>query len=157
MKILSIFVFIVVILGGVWFLINENQTEEIIDIDEVAILDEFNMGEEDISREDISGQGFYGDYSEDKLALANEGDVVLFFRASWCPSCRALDQNIEANLSNLPADLTILKLDYDTETELKRKYGVTTQHTLVLVDANGNEIKKWTGGSTLESIIANLN
>jgi thiol-disulfide isomerase/thioredoxin len=97
--------------------------------------------------------GLYAPYEASKLAMANSGDVVLFFKASWCPSCRALDSHIKANLESIPSGLTILELDYDTATTLKQQYGVTTQHTLVQVDANGKLIKKWNGGSTVASIV----
>ncbi|HMO78215.1 MAG TPA: thioredoxin family protein [Candidatus Paceibacterota bacterium] len=99
--------------------------------------------------------GAYEVYSAEKLAAA-AGDVVIFFNATWCPSCRALKADIEANLSAIPAGTTILTADYDTETELKKKYGVTTQHTLVQVDTNGNLIKKWSGGSKLENLLAEV-
>ncbi len=100
--------------------------------------------------------GLYAPYEASKLVMANNGDVVLFFKASWCPSCRALDSNIKANLATLPADLTILEVDYDTAIDLRQQYGVTTQHTLVQVDAEGILIKKWSGGSTVASIVAQV-
>lgn len=87
---------------------------------------------------------------------AERGDVVLFFRASWCPSCRALDADITKNLEGAPDGLTILDIDYDTATELRQRYGVTTQHTLVQVAADGTLIKKWSGGSTLASVVAQV-
>jgi len=101
-----------------------------------------------------AGVGSYGVYSPEKIALAKTDDVVLFFHASWCPSCRTLNTDIEKNVSMIPASMTILKADYDKETELKKKYGVTTQHTLVQVDKDGNLIKKWSGGSKLENLIS---
>ena len=100
--------------------------------------------------------GTYTEYNEALLAKAEEGKVVLFFKASWCSTCRALDKNINANLDNLPEDVTILEVDYDSETELRRKYGVTLQHTLVQVDANGEMIKKWTGGNTLDTTLGQI-
>jgi len=100
--------------------------------------------------------GSYEVYSFEKIARAAEGDVVLFFHASWCPSCRALNADIEKNISSIPGGLSILKVDYDKETELKNKYGVTTQHTLVQVNKDGNLIKKWSGSSKLENIISEM-
>jgi len=88
--------------------------------------------------------------------MAETGDVVLFFHASWCPSCKALNSDIEKNVGAIPAGVTILKTDYDKETELKKKYGVTTQHTLVQVDKDGNLIKKWSGGSKLENLLSEM-
>ena len=63
-----------------------------------------SFGEEkDIDMEEKSGVGSYEAYAPEKLALANSGDVVLFFRASWCPTCRALDADIKAHLNDIPA------------------------------------------------------
>jgi thioredoxin-like negative regulator of GroEL len=106
---------------------------------------------------ETSQKGSYEAYSADKIARAETGTVVLFFHAAWCPSCRGLNSNIESNINSIPADVTILKTDYDTQTELRQKYGVTTQHTLVQVDKDGNLIKKWSGGSTLDSILSQIN
>ena len=100
--------------------------------------------------------GSYESYAGDKLAYAETGNVVLFFRASWCPTCRALDKNIKENLSAIPTDLKILEVDYDNSQELKQKYGVTTQHTLVQVDKDGNMISKWSGSPTLLSLVAQV-
>jgi len=101
--------------------------------------------------------GSYEAYNSSKLAYAENGDVVLFFRASWCPSCRTLDKNIKENISNIPSGVIILDVDYDNSTDLKKKYGVTYQHTLVQVDSSGNMIAKWSGGSTLQDLVSKIN
>jgi len=107
--------------------------------------------------EDMMKSGSYEVYAPEKLARAETGDVVLFFHASWCPSCRGLNADIEQNLSAIPAGVSILKVDYDTETELKKKYGVTYQHTLVQVSADGTLIKKWSGSASLSSLVSQVN
>jgi thiol-disulfide isomerase/thioredoxin len=96
----------------------------------------------------------YVPYTTSAVATyAAQGDVVLFFRASWCPGCRALNADITKNIESGPAGLTILDVDYDAATALRQQYGVTTQHTLVQVAADGTLIKKWSGGSTLASVV----
>lgn len=101
--------------------------------------------------------GTYEAYSPEKIALAAaKGNVVLNFTAAWCPTCRALEANINANLANIPSNLTILKVDYDNSTALKKKYGVTYQHTMVQVDKDGNLIKKWMGSPTLVAFVAEV-
>lgn len=102
-------------------------------------------------------KGSYEAYGPEKLVKADTGRMVLFFRASWCPTCKALDSNLKANLNSIPEGITILDVDYDNSAELKKKYGVTYQHTLVEVDSKGNMLKKWSGGETLDSVIKNLN
>ena len=101
--------------------------------------------------------GSYEVYSASKIAMASDShDVVLFFRASWCPSCKAVDADIKAHLQDIPATLTVLDVDYDNSAELKQKYGVTYQHTFVQVDAQGNLIAKWSGSPTLSSLVAKV-
>lgn len=100
--------------------------------------------------------GRYETYDESKLSFAETGKVVLFFKANWCSSCRALEKNILKNKQSIPEDLAILTLNYDTEIALRKKYGVTTQHTLVQVDSQGNMIGKWIGSPTLNDVVARL-
>tara|TARA_B100000508_G_C11461538_1_gene279481 strand:- start:2654 stop:3265 length:612 start_codon:yes stop_codon:yes gene_type:complete len=104
-----------------------------------------------------SEPGVYTDYDPALLANASSGDVVLFFHAKWCPSCRALESDIKSNLGAIPSDVTIMVVDFDTAQDLKVKYGVNRQHTLVQVDANGNEIKKLTGlTNSLSQVVGQL-
>ena len=92
----------------------------------------------------MAEHGSYESYSPEKIATkAAIGDVVLFFRASWCPTCRAIDADIKAHVADIPSNLTILDVDYDNSTDLKKKYGVTLQSTMVQVDKDGTLIKKW--------------
>ncbi|MBI2356814.1 thioredoxin family protein [Candidatus Dojkabacteria bacterium] len=87
--------------------------------------------------------GTYTTYSPTKLK-ANVTNV-LFFYADWCPSCRGFDSDLVLNINRIPKDLNILRVDYDTETKLKKKYSVTLQHTLILVDEKGELLEKFDG------------
>jgi thiol-disulfide isomerase/thioredoxin len=100
--------------------------------------------------------GQYVAYDAAKLAFAKEGKVVLFFRASWCPTCRALDADIRTNQSQIPKNVLILDVDYDKSAELKKQYGVTYQHTLVQVDADGKMIAKWSGSEGLKELLSGV-
>ena len=153
-KVILIITTTIVVLGLVVFIVSSgedpmqstsssNRTEPS-QVDETA-----SSNSNSASEQSALTPGAYEDYSPDKLANTS-GDKVLFFHAKWCPTCRALDQNIRAGV--VPDGVTIFKLDYDTETELAKKHGVTFQHTLVQVDDNGNQIKKWAGSYTIEQI-----
>lgn len=100
--------------------------------------------------------GTYTSYSTDKVASAGQNKTVLFFHAAWCPTCRTLDKDINNSLNDIPAGIQILKTNYDTEKDLKKKYGVTYQHTFVQVDPNGNLIKTWGGGNKLENVLGQI-
>lgn len=89
---------------------------------------------------------------QDEMADRSGTAVVLFFHASWCPDCRATESAIEE--SGVPDGLTVVKVDFDGETELRRQYGVTQQHTFVQIGPDGSEIRKWTGSADGEAILA---
>ena len=93
----------------------------------------------------------YATYQADPGAYAG-GDVVLFFHATWCPSCKATDESLTG--TGVPDGLTVVKVDYDSATDLKKKHKITYQHTFVEVDADGNELAKWSGSVTGEEIKA---
>lgn len=100
--------------------------------------------------------GSYEPYDASKLAAVGAGKALLFFRASWCPTCRTLDTDIRHRADDIPAGVTIFDVDYDRYPELKERYGVTIQHTLVQVAADGTEITKWVGGANLGDILWKL-
>jgi len=91
------------------------------------------------SAETTASPGVYVDYYDGAIA-ETAGLKVLFFHASWCPKCRALDADIEANA--VPDGMTIFKVDFDTATALRQQYGVTLQTTIVYVDDDGDLLTK---------------
>jgi thioredoxin 1 len=98
-----------------------------------------------------SGYITFEEYQSDQAAY-DGGDVVLFFNASWCPTCKRTVKNLEADPAAIPSDLTIVSVDYDSSGDLKQQYGVTYQHTFVQVDENGEQLAKWSGSETAEQI-----
>jgi len=91
------------------------------------------------------------DYQSDPRQF-DESDVVLFFHAPWCPTCQAAEQSLTSE--PVPAGLTIVKVDFDSELELRRKYGVTVQHTFVQVTPDGRELATWSGSRSATEIQA---
>jgi thiol-disulfide isomerase/thioredoxin len=169
MKKKLIIVSIIAILGVLIWIIIQNQSSETAnkDTDQSGKSDISNIAKDKVQENtspiiaqnsdntnDNTNPGMYATYDSSLLAKADNGDVVLFFRASWCPTCRALDTDIKAN--QIPDGLTILDINYDDSTELRKKYGVTVQHTLVKVNSKGELIKKWSGGNTLDTILKQI-
>jgi thiol-disulfide isomerase/thioredoxin len=89
-------------------------------------------------------------YEADAAKFHEAGDVVLFFNASWCPTCKATVESLDS--AGVPAGLTVVSVDYDAATDLKKQYGVTVQHTFVQVDEQGNEVAKFSGAPSGEAI-----
>lgn len=156
---------LVVVLGGAYALTSGQEDTAMMEpeaIEETAMMEEkddamMEGGDAMMAKDDsMMMKGAYEAYSPEKLSWAEHGKVVLFFKASWCPSCRSLDADIKSNMSSIPEGVTILEVDYDSSAELKKKYGVTQQHTLVQVDADGNQIAKWGASPALADVISKI-
>ena len=97
----------------------------------------------------------YIEYSPEAFAAASASRRVLFFYAPWCPTCRPADTAFSQSLSQIPPDVILFRTSYDNETDLKRQYNVTYQHTFVQVDETGRVVTKWNGGD-LAALQSNL-
>jgi thiol-disulfide isomerase/thioredoxin len=91
---------------------------------------------------------------DDARMLAAAGPTVMYFHAGWCPQCRLEMQEIDSRLSEL-GNITVVVVDYDRYAELKKRYGVTYQHTYVQIDAQGKKIAVWNGGG-VDGILENV-
>ena len=120
----------------------EDKVEDTMKKDDEVMMDD--KMEDKMMKNEMTG---YKDY--DESLLGQNDTTVLFFNASWCPSCRAADASLSASSID---DILVLSTDYDNNTDLRKKYGVTSQHTFVQVDAQGEMIQKWSGGNDIESI-----
>lgn len=102
-------------------------------------------------------QGRYTEYSSGAVADNGYKTSVVFFFAPWCPECQAFKKSI--NGEPLPKGVQILEADYDSSTDLKKRYGVTLQSTFVRVNKSGDLQKKWVGygkDKSLKTVLENL-
>lgn len=82
-----------------------------------------------------------------QAALASGKTVVLYFYASWCPSCKAEQPETYAAFESLNEPQVIgFRVNYKdgeskAEQDLAREFGVSTQHTKVIL-RNGEQITK---------------
>jgi len=81
----------------------------------------------------------YTDYKSS--VIGNGQKSILFFYAAWCPLCRDDDEKLKDWYDGGVATLPTYRVNYDEETALKSKYGVTYQHTYVVIDGSGNAIQ----------------
>lgn len=88
--------------------------------------------------------GSFEEYEETKLMFASSRKVILFFNASWCPTCSEFVD--EVRRVEIPDNVLILSVDYDTNPGLKQKYKITYQHTFIEVNEKGEELYRWSGG-----------
>ncbi len=88
----------------------------------------------------------YVAYSDERFAAAADSVRVYFFHASWCPTCIAADRQFTQRAAEVPMGVIVFKIDYDTAADLKKEFGITYQHTFVVVDRAGKLVRKWNGG-----------
>jgi thiol-disulfide isomerase/thioredoxin len=101
------------------------------------------MVKEDIDEEGAPAMQQKGRYlSYNSAVLADGATKVLFFKAAWCPLCIRADGTLSQWFEAGSVPITVYKVDYDTEADLKAKYGVTYQHTFVKVDGQGKMVAK---------------
>lgn len=79
-------------------------------------------------------------YTDNQAVLTESGPKVIYFHADWCPTCRALEERVNKTLSEFPDGTKIVKVNYDTEKELKKQYGIKVQTSLVILDESGNQV-----------------
>jgi thiol-disulfide isomerase/thioredoxin len=116
----------------------EEAAQEVVDTLEVQDdIQEQDQTEDPSESNQSTGEAIYTSYSEDALTKYKGKNKVIFFHATWCSTCKAFNTELENKISELPSDTVVLKADYDSETDLRAKYGVNLQHTLVFIDDTG--------------------
>lgn len=86
---------------------------------------------------------------DDVLASAKSQNknLFLYFGAGWCPPCQLMksqvlvDENVEAKLG----EYEVLILDTEQSPELSVKFGVSSIPCFMIVDHNGEVLKRHAG------------
>ena len=151
--IISVIAVLILVTGGFLLLnmgdetdTNQSQQNATENTEQVEQAVNNNQQQEEVSQDtgtqvaSASGLG-YVDYSDTVLEEAGDSSKVLFFHASWCSVCNFYEGQIEDQ--GVPDNATIVKVDFDKESELKKQYGVNVQSTFVLLDSDGNVEKTW--------------
>jgi thiol-disulfide isomerase/thioredoxin len=149
---IALVILVVIAIGVVYLLASDNAR---VAKDNMASTDRQSSETTPQSTDVSNSTGAYTDYDENVIA-STKGTKILFFHAPWCPQCRDLEADIKAK--GVPGGVTIIKVDYDTNQVLRKKYSVPLQTTLVLVDDNGELVKKFVAYDepTVEAIKNNL-
>ncbi len=137
---------------------NMTTGDTIMKEDDAMMMDDKMMRKDTMMKDDSMMKkevGMYSQYSATAVSasLASGKSVYLFFHATWCPGCRALDTAISGDLASIPVGSVIYKVDYDTNEALRQQYGVTNQHTVVKLNSDGTSMKKVTGPMSVMGIV----
>lgn len=92
-------------------------------------------------------------YSPQALAAAEKAGqpLALHFHADWCPTCRAQDKALQTLKEEKDLNLTVLTVDYDTERDLKKRFNVRTQSTMVVLKG-AKEVARLAGDTSVDGI-----
>ncbi len=92
-------------------------------------------------------------YTAAALAAAQKANkpVAVHFHADWCPTCRAQEKVLQTLKAEPGLDLTVLVANYDTEKDLKRRFNVRAQSTLVVLRGQ-QEWARLVGDTSVDSI-----
>jgi len=105
--------------------------------------------------QEVDGYKIYSEAVFD-TAVSEWKTVVLNFRASRCPTCTDVSNDILANIDRLPADVLVLETDYDRYEALKAEHNVRQQTTFVFFDENGAYDKTVETIRSFADLVANL-
>src|SRR5690606_27379387 len=155
-------VLLLIVAIGAYALFGQSQnrpaSEEMIEKTDKMMENDGEMEKTDTVMEESRA---YLPFTPEVLATSANTRRVLFFYANWCPTCRPADQSFTNNIDQIPADVTLIRVNYnDTDIDqdeeaLAEKYGVTYQHTFVQIDEDGNEVTKWNGGA-INELLSNV-
>ena len=91
---------------------------------------------------------------KDAMMGPKDQTVVYFFAATWCPDCQATYKDLKVNFGMLPMDFKLVIVNYDKNPDLRKRYGITAQHTFLTLGPAGEKKKVWAGSVTVAEIVA---
>jgi thiol:disulfide interchange protein DsbD len=86
-----------------------------------------------------------------EASLKNQERMIIDFYADWCIPCKELDALTfsDKRVINKFDEFTVYKVDMtknnDTNEQLRKRFNVMGMPTVLIIDSNGNEIKRLTG------------
>lgn len=75
---------------------------------------------------------------------------ILDFYAEWCGPCKSLAPIIEKVTNDMNVELE--KVNIEEDDELCSKYGIRNIPTVVMIDENGNEMKRFSGSKNEQDV-----
>lgn len=89
--------------------------------------------------------------SNNFAAVTKRGIVVVDFWAPWCAPCKMMAPILN-DIAESEPDITVAKLNVDTQQQLAAKFAIRGIPTMVIFK-NGKEVKRFTGVKTKSVIL----
>lgn len=78
--------------------------------------------------------------------------LLYFFTASYCSACKAIKPIVEKEAPEKGYELKFMDMDTDEGIDMAEKFGVRSLPTLVVVNENGNEVKRAVGNTAWKEV-----
>jgi thioredoxin len=80
-------------------------------------------------------------------AKAENKPIMIDFFATWCGPCKMLDKHTytDSNVVEQSRSMVVLRIDVDQNQKLARQYGIESIPTIVLLSAQGKEVRREVG------------
>ncbi|MFM7857225.1 MAG: thioredoxin domain-containing protein [Flammeovirgaceae bacterium] len=105
--------------------------------------------------------GKYTDYNnfdiKSESAKVANPKIILFFSSVECLSCKSLERDIEREITTIPFNVFILRVDTLQNKELADKYQVLLPNTFVQINSDQKEIRKWDYSYNFTDLIKEIN
>jgi len=91
---------------------------------------------------------FLHDFSEAEALARDEGRALLIdFETTWCGPCKIMDEWVYTadNVVDASQAVVAVKVDGDEHPDLKESFGVSGFPTMILLDSEGNELRRVSG------------
>jgi bifunctional UDP-N-acetylglucosamine pyrophosphorylase/glucosamine-1-phosphate N-acetyltransferase len=124
----------------------EGGEEELLDVDLQEPEEEPEVPEAPEVQSTPSAVGSYVESSSEDVslvlsAIGNGEPALLFFYASWCSYCQGTDDRLRELYAAQSFPLSAYRVDFDTAADLKSRYGILQQDTVVLIDGAGEPVE----------------
>jgi thiol-disulfide isomerase/thioredoxin len=81
--------------------------------------------------------------------------LVVDFATTWCGPCKLMDQFVYTaeDVVNAAKDVVCVKLDGDVERELVKRFAITAYPTMLLLEADGTEVRREVGYQSVAATV----
>ncbi|MEN4006537.1 MAG: thioredoxin family protein [Methanobacteriaceae archaeon] len=118
-----------------------------------------SQSQENVETQD-SGINWYRDLnSAFEEAKETNKTVFVYFYTTWCTACRVFDENTLSDpevQDKLGKDYISVKIDLDKNPQLASDYKIYSIPTLIFLNPDGSEIKRYMGYIDSESFLSQL-
>ena len=101
-------------------------------------------------------QNFFDEIKQQ--AIKENKNIMIIFGASWCVPCQKMEHDTLFSIRSKNAldskNLILIKIDVEKHQNLSEKYNIKMLPTSIIVDVNGNEIKRKTGFMSIREFVA---